>query len=1021
MKSSIRFITLISIFFVSFTVSAQLFENFENGTKTSYTPSPVTLETGIWYFSDALLGTLANDKKNGFKSVRFQNSGYIEMSFDYPNGMLELSFYAANYGETTGGSLQVSYSVDGGSSWEALGSQVTLTGTLTEYTLSASIEGNVRVRFTKTSGDRINVDDVRIVDYIETVDEPSLALQVNGISFENGETFDFGINTGQATATLTLRNTGAQDLVIESYELVGDEFSLSGSLNITLTSLQTHSFSIIFSSNDPGIKNGSLSIFSNDPNNAEFVLNLTAERLNTGEPIPIAIARNLPQGSVITVTGWLTAASQFRGPVYFQDETGAIAWYDNGIMRENWLLDAIIGDSIVVTGELGSFNSLLQIINATSYEVFHESNREVEPIEISLAQLNSGEYEAWLVKISDLEFVSSGVFSGGNNYQVSDPTGTGQVRIDSYTNINGTIIPNGIAEVTGIAGRYQSLHQLLPRFTNDIVDLSGPIIITIPPYEISATENSITFQWETEMAGHSEIRYGISSTLEMGQVVDEEPKTNHTLTISNLSPATAYKVQLRSAVDTDTSTTALYIASTKSPAGTTGEIFTFFNKDVVHNLATYREADQNVNFSQKLIQYIQQAENTADFAFYSISGDVGSAIADAIIAAHNRGVDVRVIATGHTGVPNSIISYLVNAGVKAVQSLGVEQMHNKFAVFDAYHSNPSKTWIITSSWNATNEGTYSQYQNMVAVQDVALARAYWLEFNQMWGGSSGNFNAATAKFGPYKTVVNPSVFWIGDDNTKVEAYFSPQANTETKIISALNTAESNIDLTLNLITRSTISTAMHNKFDQGVKVRGSIGVVTGTGAQFDYLSIWADVHHFSQAEFGLLHHKYAIIDGEFTSQNSKVITGSHNWSANANFNNDENILIIHNPRVANEYFQEFAARYWQAGGEDVFNPTVFVDRIESDIKENKLFLQNYPNPFNRHTTIRFNLFTNQRVTLSVYDLLGRRVATIINNEMLDIGDHNVDFDGAYLAGGLYIYRLKLESGMSISKSMLIAR
>lgn len=1019
MKFFFHFLVIITLSLLSTNVNAQLIEDFEQGSKSYYAFGYDNLATGQWAFDEALIGTIDNDKKNGAKSARIK--GHIEMNFDYPNGLLDLSFYAAYYGAETGGKVQVSYSTDGGANWISFGDPIALTSTLTQYEYTKNIAGNVRLKFTKTAGERINVDDVKITDYIETNVEPTLLVQLNGETINNGGTFDFGNSTGEVSAALTLRNIGEQVLTMSSYEIIGEEFTVNNDLSITLTNLESQSFVLSFASDLPGIKTGTLTINSNDPVNGQFVVNLLAERLDTSEPIPISIARNLPQGSIVSVAGWITAANQFRGPVYFQDNTGAIAWYNDAIMRQDWLLDAAIGDSIVVTGELGNFNELLQIINEVSYEIIHESNSEIEPVDITLADLNSGDYEAWLVRINNTEFESTGLFSGGNNYTVTDPSGQGQVRIDNFTNLNGTLIPNGITQISGIAGRYQTTHQLLPRFTNDIVDLSGPIITTIPPYEVSATTSSITFQWETEVAGHSEVRYGTTSSLEMGQVVDEEPKTSHSITIDGLSPATAYRVQLRSAVEADTSRTAIYIASTGSPNGTSGDIYSFFNKSVDHTLATYREADQNVNFSEKLIEYIQTAEETAEFAFYSISGNVGSAIADELIAAHNRGVDIRVIATGHTGETNAIIARLATAGVKAVQSIGVGQMHNKFAVIDAHHTDPSRTWIITSSWNATDQGTSNQYQNMVIVQDVALARAYWFEFNQMWGAELGAFNASKAKFGPNKLVVNPTVFWVGEDNIRVEAYFSPQANTESKIIRALNTAENNIDLTLNLITRRTISDAMFEKFNQGVKVRGSIGVVTGTGAQFDYLSTWADVHHFSQEDFGLLHHKYAIVDGENTSQNSKVITGSHNWSANANFNNDENILIIQNPRVANEYLQEFAARYSQAGGQDQFNPTVFVEEFDDSVSQVGLHLQNYPNPVQTSTNIRFVIGSSLSASLNVYDVLGRNVSTLINAKQLAPGEHIIPFDASGLPNGLYIYCLRLNDGRVESGNMLIVK
>ncbi|HCX99534.1 MAG TPA: hypothetical protein DG754_05275 [Bacteroidales bacterium] len=1020
MRFFFHFMVIVTLSFLSTNANAQLIEDFEQGSKSYYIFGYDNLATGQWAFDDALIGTLANDKKNGAKSVRIRD-GHVEMNFDYPNGLLDLSFYAANYGPNTGGKVQVSYSTDGGANWISFGEPIALTSTLTQYEYTKNIAGNVRLKFAKTAGDRINIDDVKITDYVETIEEPTLLVQLNGTTINNGGIFDFGNSTSDVFAALELRNIGEQVLTISSYEIIGEEFTVNNDLSITLTNLESQSFMLNFASDLPGIKTGTLTINSNDPANGEFVINLLAERLDTSEPIPISIARNLPQGSIVSVTGLITAASQFRGPVYFQDNTGAIAWYNDDIMRQDWLLDAAIGDSLVVTGELANFNGLLQIVNEVSYEIIHESNSVIEPTDITLTDLNSGNYEAWLVRINNTEFESTGLFSGGNNYTVTDPSGQGQVRIDNFTNLNGTLIPNGITQISGIAGRYLTTHQLLPRFTSDIVDLSGPIITTIPPYEVSATTSSITFQWETEVAGHSEVRYGTTSSLEMGQVVDEEPKTSHSITIDGLSPATAYRVQLRSAVEADTSRTAIYIASTRSPNGTSGDIFTFFNKSVDHTLATYREADQNINFSEKLIEYIQTAEETAEFAFYSISGNVGSAIADELIAAHNRGVDVRVIATGHTGVTNDIITYLANAGVKAVQSIGVGQMHNKFAVIDAHHTDPSKTRIITSSWNATDGGTYNQYQNMVIVQDVALARAYWLEFNQMWGADLGVFNASKAKFGPDKLVVNPSVFWIGEDNVRVEAYFSPQANTETKIIRAINSAEKNIDLTLNLITRRTISDAMFERFNQDVKVRGSIGVVTGAGAQFDYLSSWADVHHFSQEDFGLLHHKYAIVDGETTSQNSKVITGSHNWSSNANFNNDENILIIQNPRVANEYFQEFAARYRQAGGQDQFNPNVFVEYFDDTASLMGLHLQNYPNPVQVSTNIRFVIGSSLSASLNIYDVLGRNVSTLINAKQLAPGEHIIPFDASGLPSGLYIYRLRLNDGRAESRNMLVVK
>ncbi|MFW5708313.1 MAG: phospholipase D-like domain-containing protein [Bacteroidota bacterium] len=1011
----LRPISFILIVLFSFThLQAQLFEDVEQGTKNTYSPFSVELASGVWMFDDALIGTLASDKKNGQKSARIRD-GFLQMEFDYPMGMSEVSFYAANFGTDSGGSLQVSWSDDAGETWNALGEPVSVGEELEQYSLQQSVNSPVRLRFEKTAGTRINVDDILISDYIETVTDPSLLVRINEIPYPTDSTFDFGLNTGTASAELQLRNTGEEDLIISSHLITGDEFTVDGDLNVTLGQMETASFTLMFVAAQPGISEATLTLASNDPANPQYELHLTAEALDTSQPISIADARQLPQGTEVTISGWVTVASQFKGPLYMQDETAGIAWYNGAIMEDEWLVGAFIGDSIVLTGELGNFNNLLQIVNDSNFEVFPDANREIEPSEISLEQLNSGDYEGQLIRLSNIEFEDPGVFAGGNNYMIFEDFTEGELRVDNNTNIPGSIIPTGLTEITGVAGRYYDMHQIMPRFTDDIVQLSGPIILTAPPYETSATATSISFAWETQLAGHSEIRYGTTSELEMGNVTDDTHKTQHEITLDGLDPATIYKVQLRSAFDADTSATNIYITTTGSPAGTTGEVLTFFNKDVEHELATFREADQNVDFSQKLIEYIQQAEQSAVFAFYNISGAVGEEIAGEIIAAHERGVDIRVIVSGHTGNPNAVATQLANAGVKTAQSIGTAQMHNKFAVFDALHNDPAKPFVITSSWNATDQGTYEQYQNMVIVQDVALAKAYLEEFNQMWGAESGAFNSSQALFSFEKSVVNPTQFWIGEDEIKIEAYFSPQANTEAQINRTLSQAQESIDLSLNLITRRTISNVIRERFDHGVDVRGVIGSIGEQNTQFNYMSSWADLHHFSQDDFGLLHHKYAIIDGLDGLLDSKVITGSHNWSANANFINDENILIIHDPRVANEYFQEYAARYWQAGGEEEFDVTISVD--EHGWQQNPT-LTGYPNPFSNQVSFKIGLESAREITLEIYDITGRLMATPLYRETLQSGTHKVQHDTSQLQAGVYFYRLLLKDGTLLSGKLV---
>ncbi len=80
--------------------------------------------------------------------------------------------------------------------------------------------------------------------------------------------------------------------------------------------------------------------------------------------------------------------------------------------------------------------------------------------------------------------------------------------------------------------------------------------------------------------------------------------------------------------------------------------------------------------------------------------------------------------------------------------------------------------------------------------------------------------------------------------------------------------------------------------------------------------------------------------------------------------------------------------------------------------------QNYPNPFNPTTVISFQLAVNSFTSLKVYDLLGREVATLVN-ENLNAGTYEVDFDGSNFASGIYFYTLEAEGFVETKKMVLV--
>ncbi len=149
------------------TASTGFTESFETGTKTSYAAADVTLSSGTWNFSDALLGNLSTDVKNGSQAARVRNSGKLTMKFDYANGAATVTVLHAKFGSDGNSTWQLWYSTNGGSSYTQAGSDVTTnSSTLQTASFTLSISGNIRFEIRKTDGssNRIDFDDFTVTN-----------------------------------------------------------------------------------------------------------------------------------------------------------------------------------------------------------------------------------------------------------------------------------------------------------------------------------------------------------------------------------------------------------------------------------------------------------------------------------------------------------------------------------------------------------------------------------------------------------------------------------------------------------------------------------------------------------------------------------------------------------------------------------------------------------------------------------------------------------------------------------------
>jgi len=119
------------------------------------------------------------------------------------------------------------------------------------------------------------------------------------------------------------------------------------------------------------------------------------------------------------------------------------------------------------------------------------------------------------------------------------------------------------------------------------------------------------------------------------------------------------------------------------------------------------------------------------------------------------------------------------------------------------------------------------------------------------------------------------------------------------------------------------------------------------------------------------------------------------------------------PGDGTEPFVWYLDDFTYDAGVDVSN-----EITESGIPQSFQLNQNYPNPFNPTTNIEFALPQNSHATLEVYDMLGQRVATLVDGN-LSAGQHSATFDASHLTSGVYIYRLQAGNYIQTRKLTLI--
>ena len=292
----------------------------------------------------------------------------------------------------------------------------------------------------------------------------------------------------------------------------------------------------------------------------------------------------------------------------------------------------------------------------------------------------------------------------------------------------------------------------------------------------------------------------------------------------------------------------------------------------------------------RLIEKINAA--TTSIHIVSFEFDL-TPVAEALIAAKQRGVDVRWVTDDEHGLEadeepgHGQFEMLTEAGIEVRADTRSALMHNKFWIFDGQI-------VWTGSTNITENGIFKQDNNTIVIQSPELAAIYEAEFQEMWNGEFGP--RSTSQIEQQTLIVNGSPIKV--------VFTSEDPAIEQAIIPVVNAATKNIRFLAFSFTDFPLADAMIQRANNGVDVAGVFEKVGSDTDAAELKTLYcANVPVRRDGNGSFMHSKVIVVDERY------VITGSLNFSTNAEESNDENVIIIDNADIAKLYMQDFE-RVW---------------------------------------------------------------------------------------------------------------
>ena len=300
---------------------------------------------------------------------------------------------------------------------------------------------------------------------------------------------------------------------------------------------------------------------------------------------------------------------------------------------------------------------------------------------------------------------------------------------------------------------------------------------------------------------------------------------------------------------------------------------------------------------QRVVSLIDSAQSFVHVAQFTFSR---KEIEAALIAAHQRGVDVRVAMDSKQDREGSVARRLGEAGVSVRYIQGKEVNAERFGLMHAKFMLVDDAFLLTGSNNWSSTGVSINDENTMVIEstpDDPLLSGFRCHFEAIWNANIEGAGACSS----------------------AGVAFSPSTAGLGLLKQSIRDASESVDVLMHHLTFSDLTKELAKAQERGVSVRLVVNEgdrAEHTGGSFVRLIEAGAKIRFrrtNEEAFQFMHHKLAIIDGKI------LINGSGNWSGSGFFNNYENYLRFTEPQVVAAFVSEFERLYTMALSEEALD------------------------------------------------------------------------------------------------------